>query len=50
MKLFHSIKKIKNKKKNQEEFPGSLVVKDLALSALWHGFDPWPRNFCVPQA
>ena len=45
-----------------EEFPGgylrsSLVahwVKDLALSPLrlgslpWHGFDPWPVNFCVP--
>ena len=25
-------------------------VKDLALSLLWHGFHPWPGNFCVPQA
>ena len=25
-------------------------VKDLALSPLWHGFDPWPWNFCMPQA
>ena len=31
-------------------------VKDPALSLLWlwlqlwHGFDPWPRNFCMPQA
>ena len=30
-------------------------VKDLALSLqwlwslLWHGFDPWPRNFHMPQ-
>ena len=30
-------------------------VKDLALSPLWfgsllrHGFDPWPRNFHMPQ-
>ena len=24
-------------------------VKDLALSLLWHGFDPWPWNFCMPQ-
>ena len=28
-------------------------VRDLALSLLWlwlqlgHGFDPWPRNFCM---
>ena len=40
--------------KNVWEFPGSLVVKDLALSLLWfglllwHGFDPWPRNFHMP--
>ena len=32
-------------------------VKDLALSMLrllrllpWHGFDPWPRNFCMQWA
>ena len=29
------------------------MVKDpLSLlwleSLLWHGFDPWPRNFCMP--
>ena len=30
-------------------------VKDLALSLLWlrlllwHGFDPWPGNICMPQ-
>ena len=23
------------------EFPGGLVVKDLALLLLWHRFDPW---------
>ena len=22
-------------------------VKDLALSLLWHQFDPWPGNFCM---
>ena len=25
-------------------------VKELALSLLWLGFDPWLRNFCVLQA
>ena len=20
-------------------------VRDLVVSLLWHGFDPWPRNF-----
>ena len=31
-------------------------VKDLALSLqwleslVWHGFDPWPRNFHMPRA
>ena len=33
---------------------GSLLVaqgvKDLALSLLWHGFDPWPGNFCILRA
>ena len=23
-------------------------VEDLALSLLWHGFDPWPQNFHIP--
>ena len=27
------------------EYPGGLVVKDLVLSLLWLGFNPWPRNF-----
>jgi len=27
------------------EFPVDLVVKDLAWSLLWRGFDPWPGNF-----
>ena len=37
--------------KNYWEFPDGLVVKDLELSLLWlgsllwHGFNPWPRNF-----
>ena len=22
-------------------------VKDMLLSLLWHGFDPWPGNFYV---
>ena len=30
------------------EFPGGLKVKDLSLSLLRHGFDPWPGNFCIP--
>ena len=25
-------------------------VKDLLLSLLWCGFNPWPRNFHMPQA
>ena len=25
-------------------------VRDLALSLLWCGFDPWPGNFRMPQA
>ena len=32
------------------EFPGGLVVKDMGLSLLSHGFDAWPRNFCMPWA
>ena len=36
-----------------EEFPGSLVVKDLAFSLLrlgsllWLRFNRWPGNFCM---
>ena len=36
-------------------FPGGLAVKDPVLSLLWLrsllwlGFDPWPRNFHIPQ-
>lgn len=26
------------------EFPGGLAIKDLALSPLWRGFNPWPGN------
>ena len=29
------------------EFPGGLVVKDLALSLLWHRFTPLLGNFCM---
>ena len=29
-------------------FPSGLVVKDSALSLLWLGFDPWPRE--LPHA
>ena len=32
------------------EFPGGPVVKDLAVSLLWHRPDPWPRNFRLLQA
>ena len=43
---------LKSKKKEEEEsiYRSSLVaqkVKDLALSLLWHGFNPGPRNFHV---
>ena len=33
--------------KSQEEskFPGGVVVKDMALSLVWHRFDPWPGTF-----
>ena len=24
-------------------------IKDLVLSLLWFGFDPWPGNFCLPK-
>ena len=49
-------KKTKKQKEEgkPEEFPGGLVVKDLALSLLWLGsllwlvFQPWPKNFCMP--
>ena len=37
-----------SRKKVLAEFPGGLVVKDLALSLLWRGFDPWPGNFLMP--
>lgn len=36
-----------NFKKRREEFHGCLAVKDLVLSSLWLGFDPWSRNFCM---
>ena len=41
-------------KKQVEEFREAQQVKDPVLSVprlrslLWHGFDPWPRNFCEP--
>ena len=34
----------KSYKHSKEEFPTGLAVRDLALSLLWRGFDPWPRN------
>ena len=49
--------KLKDLKSATElEFPGGLVVKDLALSLQWlrsllrHGFYPWPKNLCIPMA
>ena len=32
------------------KFSGGLVVKDPALSLLWHGFNPLPGDFHMPQA
>ena len=34
-----------SKKETIREFHGGLAVKDPALSLLWLGFNPWPRNF-----
>ena len=40
----------------RKEFPGGLAVKNQALSLmwlgslLWHRFDPWSENVCMPQA
>ena len=42
--LFIYLKEKKEKKKTFEEFPGDLVVKDLALSLLWPRFNQWPGN------
>ena len=25
-------------------------VKNLVVSLLWFGFNPWPQNFCTPRA
>ena len=36
----------------KKEWRRSMVgqpVKDLVLLLLWHGFDPWPGNFCMLQ-
>ena len=32
-----------------QEFTGGLALKDSALSLLWLGVNPWPRNFPMPQ-
>lgn len=32
------------KVRENQEFPGGLAIKDLALSPLWRGFNPWPGN------
>ena len=32
-------------KRNDQEFPGGLLVKKLALSRLWLRFDPWSGTF-----
>ena len=32
---------------NGLKFPGGLAVKDLILSLLWLGLDPYPNNFCM---
>ena len=42
-------------KETEQDFPGGLVVKDLALSLqqlgllLWYGFHPWFGNLCLTQ-
>ena len=32
------------------EFHVTQQVKDPVLLLLWHRFDPWPGNFCMPWA
>ena len=39
-----------NRKYPIKEFPGGLVVKDLGLSLMWLGYDPWSQNFQMQQA
>ena len=36
------------KMKGEEGFLARVVVKELALSLLWLGFDPWPQE--IPHA
>lgn len=40
--------KVEEKKKKTKKFPGDLMVKDLTLSLLWLGLDPWNGNFLMP--
>ena len=35
-------------RKGMREFPVAQQVRDPMLSLLWHGFHPWPENFCMP--
>ena len=44
MAITSRVEKLEFEKKDLEEFPGGLVVKDLVLSLLWLGFYPWPRD------
>ena len=52
--MFGGYTSIKNKK--CKRFSVAQLVKDLALSLLglvlllWHRFNLWPRNFCMPRA
>ena len=33
--------------KKEESSPLAQHVKNSVSSLLWHGFSPWPRNFCM---
>ena len=45
--MLELLQKIQVLETTVKEFPGGLVVKDLALSLRWLGFNSWPGNFCV---
>ena len=47
---WNTIFNLKNKQTKNLEFPSGLSVKDGALSLPWLGFNPWARNFHMPQA
>ena len=41
---------IENSKNKPLELPSGLAIKNLALSLLWHRFDPWTKKFYMDAA